>query len=415
MLFPCMCYIADAWNPIGSIVNSLVTCSRFYMNETFWLTFNSSRHLSYILSLVDHTISSDAGSEVDLTTPPRQDDLPRRRLRRLGTAAAEATLSPVPPDNQKGLDGYPDSMAPQTPTQVQEPEQQEATQKAKPTSTAAAVKAKAKASTAKATAAKTKAKKPSAQQETAGSTKTAPRKSNSSDASSTRKVVKDKKLKQKPAKKTARTGKVHKGNLKPKGKGATRNSSNKEPEHVDKSPAEQQRAKKQKHHNPGGPASGSGLKKSSPTAEPDQSATPAQPPDIAAALARASTSEVLEKEAKRKAYKARKQRFYNSLSSTILKIHCWEIRTKKTHSNSQLQPFSVVTCLTMGLICCASQVPEPQKCCAWKPRSPEDVGGPIGTAISYNRFIQFNFKPLISQLICQTLVSNFGCILFGII
>ena len=50
----------------------------------------------------------------------------------LGTAAAEATLSPVPPNNQKGLDGYPDSMAPQTPTQVQEPEQQEATQEAKP-------------------------------------------------------------------------------------------------------------------------------------------------------------------------------------------------------------------------------------------------------------------------------------------
>ena len=101
-------------------------------NGNAWLTFNSSRHLSYILSLVDHTISSDAGSEVDLTTPPRQDDLPRRRLRRLGTAAAEATLSPVPPDNQKGLDGYPHSMAPQTPTQVQEPEQQETTQEAKP-------------------------------------------------------------------------------------------------------------------------------------------------------------------------------------------------------------------------------------------------------------------------------------------
>ena len=30
------------------------------------------------------------------------------------------------------LDGYPDSMAPQTPTQVQEPEQQETTQEAKP-------------------------------------------------------------------------------------------------------------------------------------------------------------------------------------------------------------------------------------------------------------------------------------------
>lgn len=101
------------------------------------------------------------------------------------------------------------------------------------------------------------------------------------------------------------------------------------------------------HKNPGGRSSGSGIKKStagSPSAsepaaaeppkrirkkQPDQqgqgkandgaAAATATPGEVVAALQRADTLEQEEKDAKRKAYKARKQRFYNSLVSGDLK------------------------------------------------------------------------------------------------
>lgn len=98
--------------------------------------------------------------------------------------------------------------------------------------------------------------------------------------------------------------------------------------------------------NPGGKASGSGKQPSNPPAngqanERTQPADSTQPLDstqpvdqdqstqanrknqadkVTAAIKRASTSEIEDKEAKRKAYKARKQRFYNSLTSTDLNI-----------------------------------------------------------------------------------------------
>ena len=102
------------------------------------------------------------------------------------------------------------------------------------------------------------------------------------------------------------------------------------------------------HKNPGGRSSGSGIKKSaacSPSAaEPEAAAEPqkpkrakqpdqqgqgkandgaaeakATPAEVVSALQRSDTLEQEEKDKKRKAYKARKQRFYNSLVSGDLK------------------------------------------------------------------------------------------------
>lgn len=91
--------------------------------------------------------------------------------------------------------------------------------------------------------------------------------------------------------------------------------------------------------NPGGKSSGSGKQANNQpadSAQPDDGTQPlesTQPVDpdqsmnanqknpvdkVTAAIRRASTNEIEDKEAKRKAYKARKQRFYNSLTSTDL-------------------------------------------------------------------------------------------------
>lgn len=151
----------------------------------------------------------------------------------------------------------------------------------------------------------------------------------------------------KPATDTSKD-KPDKSHVTDKGKTTNKNEPDKSPATIATDKGKKRQAQDPPvHKNPGGRSSGSGIKKStagSPSAsepaaaeppkrkrtkQPDQqgqgkanhgaAAATATPGEVVAALQRADTLEQEEKDAKRKAYKARKQRFYNSLVSGDLK------------------------------------------------------------------------------------------------
>lgn len=258
-----------------------------------------------------------SGSTVDLTdtstpSPKTAGDgatsqaPPMKRLRKVSTKDAEAFC----PDNQEGLEGSQYMPQEHRPCQQQSGEENEeqhlepATSKAKAKCKSAP---KAKATAAKSKARKTIAKRPQAQQEAGTSAK-------GDDSRVKRKALAENKENTPPN--AARKDKVNKkpaqskADNKPLREKKTRREQ-KEDE-IDKSPAED--ATFRPDCNPGGPASGSGKARKQEVPQ-EEKPGPNATSDIAASLARANTTDIEDKEAKRKAYKARKQRFYNSLNS----------------------------------------------------------------------------------------------------
>lgn len=140
-------------------------------------------------------------------------------------------------------------------------------------------------------------------------------------------------MKDKPSKQKNTTEKGIKQNTPKKvGDGKTTGATGKQPT-INKTKQTEGDCPEPEHVNPGGPASSSGIKRKphDSGSEPKRAKqvdakkstpAPANPPQdpvaVVAGLQRANTTEQEEKDAKRKAYKARKQRFYNSLSSNDL-------------------------------------------------------------------------------------------------
>lgn len=298
------------------------------------------KHLSISPCHIPFLPSPCPGSNIDLSTPP---SAPATRMRRKGSG--DGTSPPtnptglgrskghyiVLPDNQLGLENdsqetVPGEVLPKDTPQVEPP---------KKAATAAKTRAKPKGV---ATPQRKLAKKSSVVEAT-GESKPATK------AAAPPKKGKSPKKNNKGTLPGGKTGKIQQSKATEKNTGQ-KSGKETEVESTTSTKGKQRKASKTnktdgdslepKHVNPGGPSSGSGMKrkpaqdsgaKQDDPKKPKHddgkntaATTPATDPEaVVSALKRASAIEQEDKEAKRKAYKARKQRFYNSLTSMRLK------------------------------------------------------------------------------------------------
>ena len=141
---------------------------------------------------------------------------------------------------------------------------------------------------------------------------------------------------------------------------------------IDKSPAEDKTFRPER--NPGGRATGSGKPREQKVPQ-EEMPDPKAASQVAASLARANTTDIEDKEAKRKAYKARKQRFYNSLNSPPLKKH------------RMLKGADLNCSLYKKIVARHAQALGHQMFCGRKQPSPKDVRTYFGELHVHNSFV----------------------------